>query len=181
LWKNAKDYCYAQNSGPQVIDSEGYRANVGIIISNAEGRVLWCRRVGQDAWQFPQGGIEAHETPEQALYRELREETGLQPEHVSVLASTRQWLKYHLPEHLIRQECGRKCIGQKQKWFLLRLKSKESALNLDRASKPEFDDWRWVDYWYPVSAVIFFKRDVYEQALTELEPALGKEPGVSPG
>jgi putative (di)nucleoside polyphosphate hydrolase len=160
-----------------VIDPEGYRANVGIIISNTEGRVLWCRRVGQDAWQFPQGGIETHETPEQALYRELREETGLQPEHVSVLGTTRDWLKYHLPEHLIRQEYGRKCIGQKQKWFLLRLRSKESALDLEHAAKPEFDDWRWVDYWYPVSAVIFFKRDVYEQALKELEPALRARPG----
>jgi putative (di)nucleoside polyphosphate hydrolase len=173
---------YAQAGGPQVIDSEGYRANVGIIISNAEGRVLWCRRVGQqDAWQFPQGGIEEHETPEQALYRELREETGLRPEHVSVLGSTRKWLKYQLPEYLIRQECGLRCIGQKQKWFLLRLRSKESALDLERASKPEFDDWRWVDYWYPASAVIFFKRDVYEQALRELEPALHGEPGAAAG
>lgn len=123
-----------------------------------------------------------HESPEQALYRELREETGLRPEHVNVLACTRNWLKYHLPEHLIRQECGRKCIGQKQKWFLLRLESKkESALNFERAPKPEFDDWRWVDYWYPVSAVIFFKRDVYEQALRELEPALRREPGRGAG
>jgi putative (di)nucleoside polyphosphate hydrolase len=172
---------YAQSGGLQVIDSEGYRANVGIVISNARGQVLWCRRVGQDAWQFPQGGIEEHETPEQALYRELREETGLRPEHVSVLASTRAWLKYHLPEYLIRQECGRRCIGQKQKWFLLRLDSRESVLNLKRAPKPEFDDWSWVDYWYPVSAVIFFKRAVYEQALKELEPALHGAPDPGSG
>jgi putative (di)nucleoside polyphosphate hydrolase len=155
-----------------VIDSEGYRANVGIIISNPSGKLLWCRRVGQDAWQFPQGGIKGHETPEQALYRELWEETGLEEAQVDVLGCTRNWLIYHLPENFIRTDGDQPCIGQKQKWFMLHLKSDVTGLHLNHASKPEFDDWRWVDYWYPVKEVIFFKRDVYEKALTELEPLL---------
>ena len=68
-----------------MIDSDGYRSNVGIILRNADGRLLWARRVGQDAWQFPQGGIAETETPEEAMYRELHEEIGLQAQHGHVL------------------------------------------------------------------------------------------------
>jgi putative (di)nucleoside polyphosphate hydrolase len=161
-----------------VIDSEGYRANVGIIISNPAGKLLWCRRVGQDAWQFPQGGIKSHETPEQALYRELWEETGLREGQVDMLGCTRNWLVYRLPENFIRADGEQLCIGQKQKWFLLHLKSEIKGLQLDNAPKPEFDDWCWVDYWHPVKEVIFFKRDVYEKALTELEPLLRRRLGA---
>jgi len=87
-----------------VIDAEGYRANVGIIVANAQGQLLWARRVGgADAWQFPQGGINEGETPEQALYRELHEEVGLKPEHVKIIAVTNGWLNYNLPKHLVRE------------------------------------------------------------------------------
>jgi putative (di)nucleoside polyphosphate hydrolase len=156
----------------QVIDCEGYRANVGIILSNREGRVLWCKRVGQNAWQFPQGGIQPDETPEQALFRELREETGLQPEHVKIIARTKTWLRYRLPRHLIRRHTTPCCIGQKQVWFMLRLMGDEECVNLARSDKPEFDGWRWVDYWLPMHEVVFFKRRVYRRALSELAPFL---------
>ncbi|QIT54043.1 RNA pyrophosphohydrolase [Aquisalimonas sp. 2447] len=155
-----------------MIDSDGFRANVGIILSNEEGRVFWGRRIGQNAWQFPQGGIKRDETPEQALYRELHEEVGLEPAHVEVIGATAGWLRYHLPRHLVRRHQRPLCIGQKQQWFLLRLVGGESAVRLDASGSPEFDDWRWVDYWRPARDVVFFKRHVYRRALRELAPLL---------
>lgn len=152
------------------IDSEGFRANVGIILCDARGLVLVGGRVGQNAWQFPQGGIRHRESPEQAMYRELREEIGLHPDDVAVLGSTADWLRYRLPEQYVRRRMRPLCIGQKQRWFLLRLLSAESRLQLDTTTTPEFDRWRWVDYWQPLSEVIYFKREVYRQALGELEP-----------
>jgi len=151
-----------------VIDSEGYRPNVGIILCNAEGRLFWARRIGQHSWQFPQGGIRRDESPEQAMFRELAEEVGLRPEHVQMIGSTRGWLRYRLPRRLVRQGCRPPCIGQKQIWFLLRMRCGEDAVRLDLSEHPEFDLWQWVDYWYPLHAVVAFKRHVYWRALHEL-------------
>jgi putative (di)nucleoside polyphosphate hydrolase len=129
-------------------------------------------RVGKDAWQFPQGGIRVGESPEEALYRELHEETGLAPGDVRLLAATAGWLSYRLPEQYIRRNVRPLCIGQKQRWFLLRLLVDDSRLRPDTTSAPEFDRWRWVGFWEPVDAVIHFKREVYVQALTELGSSL---------
>ncbi|GGZ65006.1 RNA pyrophosphohydrolase [Lysobacter xinjiangensis] len=153
-----------------VIDPDGYRPNVGIVIMNAEGRVFWARRVHRDGWQFPQGGMNTDETPLEAMYRELREETGLLPQHVEVLAATPGWLRYRLPQRAIRRRDRLVCIGQKQVWFLLQLKGDESAVRLDLTDKPEFDHWRWVDFWYPLEHVVTFKRGVYSRALRHLAP-----------
>ena len=155
-----------------MIDTDGYRANVGIILSNQEGQVMWARRLGQDAWQFPQGGIGAGEIPVDAMYRELWEETGLREKDVDILASTNSWLRYKLPKRLIRKNSEPRCIGQKQIWFLLRLLSSEGELDLAASRKPEFDDWKWVNYWHPTENVVFFKRRVYQCALTQLESCL---------
>jgi len=155
-----------------VIDSEGYRANVGIILSNREGQLLWARRVGQDAWQFPQGGIQRDETAEQALFRELMEEVGLDRDDVEILGVTRGWLRYRLPERLVRHHSKPICIGQKQRWYMLRMLSDDSRVRLDLHNPPEFDDWRWVSYWQPLRDIVSFKRRVYERALTELAPLL---------
>jgi putative (di)nucleoside polyphosphate hydrolase len=158
----------------QVIDEEGFRANVGIVISNKHGSLLWAKRIGQDAWQFPQGGIKQGESPEEALYRELDEEVGLQREHVRILHQTRDWLKYRLPRNFIRRHSLPVCIGQKQKWFLLGLEVPEEEIDLTRSAQPEFDAWRWVEYWHPLQEVIDFKREVYRQALQELERPLNR-------
>jgi putative (di)nucleoside polyphosphate hydrolase len=157
-----------------VIDAYGYRPNVGIVLSNTEGRLFWARRIGQNAWQFPQGGIKQDESPQQALYRELWEEVGLRPQHVNILGNTRGWLHYKLPLWLVRQKQEPLCIGQKQVWYLLQLASSESAISLDKTSRPEFDQWRWVEYWQPLDEVVPFKREVYNKALLELEPLLTK-------
>ena len=156
-----------------MIDAEGFRPNVGIILTNAEGQVLWARRHGHDAWQFPQGGINAGETPEQAMYRELWEEVGLEQEDVKIIAQTRGWLRYRLPRRYVRHENPPPvCIGQKQKWFLLSLLSHTDRIHLNKCHPPEFDGWRWVSYWYPLNQVVSFKREVYRKALLELATRL---------
>lgn len=153
-----------------MIDPDGFRPNVGIILTDGDGRVFWARRIGQEAWQFPQGGIDHNETPRDALYRELAEEVGLEPQHVELVGGTTRWLRYHLPRHLIRRNRRPLCIGQKQLWFMLRLVGSEESVRLDAGDKPEFDHWCWVDYWRPVREVVFFKRQVYRRALKELAP-----------
>lgn len=159
-----------------MIDRKGFRLNVGIILSNGEGRLFWGRRIGRtDAWQFPQGGLQDYETVEETMYRELREELGLKPEDINILAISKQWLYYRLPQHFRRHYSKPLCIGQKQKWFLLQLISDENRIHFDATNTPEFDQWRWVDYWYPLQEVIAFKRGVYKKALTEFSPVFKKQ------
>jgi putative (di)nucleoside polyphosphate hydrolase len=155
------------------VDSDGFRPNVGIVLCNHAGKVFWARRVGgHDAWQFPQGGIHADESAEEALYRELFEEVGLQPDHVRIIARTKGWLRYRIPKRFRRYNSTPGFQGQKQKWFLLHMQGDAEAVRMDHSEKPEFDAWRWVSYWYPVSQVVDFKRDVYRRALKELAPHL---------
>jgi putative (di)nucleoside polyphosphate hydrolase len=150
-----------------LIDPEGFRANVGIVLMQG-AQVFLGRRTGGRGWQFPQGGVRAGESPEQALYRELDEETGLEAPSVELIGETREWLRYRLPPRYIRRNSHPVCIGQKQRWFLLRLKSAGAVFDFRRTNEPEFDHWRWVSWWEPVREVIYFKRPVYAQALTEL-------------
>ena len=155
-----------------MIDSEGYRANIGIVITNEKKQILLAKRYKQDAWQLPQGGIDKDETELDALYRELEEEVGLAPEQVSLLAKTPKWLRYELPKEHIRRKQKPTCIGQKQVWYLLKLVSSDTDISLNLHNKVEFDDWKWVDYWNPVDEVINFKKEVYEDMLKALAPVL---------
>lgn len=150
------------------IDSDGFRANVGIILMRECGELFLGGRTGGRGWQFPQGGVRQDEPLEQALYRELSEEIGLGAEDVEVLGSTRSWLRYRLPPRYVRRNSRPVCIGQKQRWFLLRFKSTEDRFRFDSTPQPEFECWRWVPYWTPVQEVIYFKRRVYARALHEL-------------
>jgi putative (di)nucleoside polyphosphate hydrolase len=152
-----------------MIDRDGYRPNVGIILVNWKNEVFWGKRINQHSWQFPQGGIKFGETPEQAMYRELREEVGLVPEHVEILGRTRGWLRYEVPDQWIRREWRGNYRGQKQIWYLLRLVGHDSDVSLRATTHPEFDAWRWHNYRVPLETVIEFKREVYRRALSELE------------
>lgn len=152
-----------------VIDRAGYRLNVGIVLINDSGRVFWGKRQGHDAWQFPQGGLATGEEASQAMLRELREEIGLEREDIEILGVTKRWLKYKLPKQYLRHGSEPLVIGQKQKWYLLKLVSSEQKIRLDLSDSPEFDSWRWIDYHEPQELVIFFKKQVYTQALKELE------------
>jgi len=157
-----------------IVDANGFRHNVGIILANKAGRVFWAKRVGRDAWQFPQGGIQLNESPEQTLFRELKEEIGLNENDVVILGRTRRWLWYRLPPRMVRKT-EPICIGQKQLWYLLQLEKEESRIRFDVTEKPEFDEGQWVSYWYPLRQVVLFKREVYRRALKELAPCLFKQ------
>ncbi len=152
-----------------MIDKDGYRPNVGIVICNARNEVFWGKRVRQDSWQFPQGGIKHGESPEQAMFRELMEEVGLAPEHVRILGRTRDWMRYDVPRDWVKREWRGHYRGQKQIWYLLRLVGRECDVSLRASSHPEFDAWRWSEYWMPAEVVVEFKREVYRLALAELE------------
>lgn len=147
---------------------EKLRQNVGIALLNSIGQFFWAKRMHQDAWQFPQGGIHPHETVESALFRELHEEIGLREADVRILGCSSKWLTYSLPEPLLGE--GKEYTGQKQKWFLLKLCAPEETIQLHLSASPEFEKWRWVSYWFPLHQVVFFKKEVYRQMLLEFVP-----------
>lgn len=162
-----------------MIDNDGYRLNIGIVLANDEHKLFWGKRISicqSEAWQFPQGGICAYETLKEAMYRELTEETGLTESDVEILKITRRWFYYQLPSATARKLSDvrdrKRCIGQRQRWFLLKLISAPEKICFDKNETPEFSDWCWVDYWYPVQNVVSFKREVYAQVLSEFEPVL---------
>jgi putative (di)nucleoside polyphosphate hydrolase len=170
-----------------MLDREGYRPNVGIILVNHKNEVFWGKRIREHAWQFPQGGIKYGESPVQAMFRELHEEVGLRPDHVRILGRTRDWLRYDVPDTFIRRESRGHYKGQKQIWFLLRMVGRDTDVQLRATHHPEFDAWRWSNYWVSLDSVIDFKRAVYTQALNELssiifrrpEPKFLRQPAVS--
>ncbi|MDA1330982.1 MAG: RNA pyrophosphohydrolase [Proteobacteria bacterium] len=159
-----------------MIDREGYRPNVGIILCNKRNEVFWGKRAREYAWQFPQGGIQEGESPAQAMYRELDEEVGLAPHHVKIIGRTRGWLRYDVPRQFVRRETRLIYKGQKQIWFLLRLVGFDSDVSLRKSTVPEFDAWRWHPFFVPLDSVVEFKRDVYKKALIELAPYLRLKP-----
>jgi putative (di)nucleoside polyphosphate hydrolase len=156
-----------------MIDQDGYRPNVCMVIVNRAGQVFWAKRARENAWQFPQGGINTEESTEAALFRELKEETGLRVSSVDIIAVTKHWYRYRLPRRMLNSR-NSNFVGQKQKWFLLRFKGDEAEFDLDYSGSPEFDDWQWVSYWYPVSQIVGFKKNVYIKAMKELAPSLNK-------
>lgn len=153
-----------------MINEDGFRLNVGIMLLNKSKQVFWARRVkNKNAWQFPQGGVKEGETLEQAMFRELNEELGLSALDVKILSVSNQWLSYRLPKRYWRKNSLPLVIGQKQKWFLLEMISDDSQIQLDSVLPAEFDQWRWVDYHYPLNNVIDFKKEVYKSAICEFE------------
>lgn len=162
-----------------MLDRDGFRPNVGIILCNDDGKVFWGKRIKEHAWQFPQGGIDHGESPEIAMYRELMEEVGLRPEHIEILGRTRDWLRYEVPSNWVKRDMRNTYRGQKQIWFLLRLVGRDTDVSLRATAHPEFDAWRWSDYWVPLEDVVDFKREVYTAALNELVAYLHNKPKAS--
>ena len=146
-----------------MFDEEGYRANVGIILCNNVRQVFWESAYGNPVGSFRKGELSRGKPPNRLCIGNYREETGLLPQHVEILAKTKGWLKYNVPDRWIKRTWRGIYRGQKQIWFLLRLIGSDADIHLDESRKPEFDDWRWTDYWISLDTVIEFKRDVYRR------------------
>ncbi len=142
-----------------------YRPNVGVMLANRVGRVFVGERLDSPgAWQMPQGGIDAGETPRDAALRELEEETGVPPRLVTVEAELGDWLTYDLPADLIGKLWKGRYRGQKQRWFLMRFHGADEDVNI-RTSHPEFSRWQWMEPAALLSHIVPFKRPVYEAVL----------------
>ena len=157
----------------------GYRLNICIVVTNAKGEALWARRSDfSNAWQFPQGGMKSGESVYDTMFRELKEEVGLTKSDVRVLGETENWYSYKLKTTVDTNGKQYAYIGQKQKWFLLRLLTNEDAIDLSQdGANSEFDAWKWVSYWTPLSEIAKFKRRVYRCAMEALAPYLTIEEG----
>lgn len=147
-----------------------YRSNVGIMMVNEKGYVFVGQRLdnNQNAWQMPQGGIDAGEDPETAAYRELLEETGVKKQDVRFVASSSQWLSYDLPEDLIPILWNGKFRGQKQKWFLFKFLGEDGDINI-ATEHPEFSKWKWIPKENLLKEIVPFKKSVYENVLKEFK------------
>ena len=147
-----------------------YRSNVGIMMVNEKGYVFVGQRLdnNQNAWQMPQGGIDAGEDPETAAYRELLEETGVKKQNVRFVASSSQWLSYDLPEDLIPILWNGKFRGQKQKWFLFKFLGEDVDINI-ATEHPEFSKWKWISKENLLKEIVPFKKSVYENVLKEFK------------
>ena len=154
---------------------EEYRPCVAAVIVGPKNKVLWCQRIDHDGWQFPQGGIDQGESPLEAVLRETKEEVGLEEQDIEIIFETKDWFKYDVPRDK-RPKYFRRNVykGQKQKWFLARLLSDDTKINLHASRPIEFDDWVWSSYWYPLETVVPFKKEVYRQALIHLLPEYNK-------
>ena len=150
------------------IGIEHYRPCVAMLIIK-KGRVLLLERSNHpDNWQVPQGGVEERESPHDALWRELKEETGITSSSVEIASVTKDYLYYQIP--CSYRHPKQKYIGQKQVWFLLNMHGSERSIRLNQSNNPEFTRWEWVSYWNVLACIVPFKKEVYRQALVEFLP-----------
>ena len=151
------------------IASLPYRPCAGVVLINREGLVFGGQRIDNpgDAWQMPQGGLDYGELPEEAALRELTEETGVVRDKVEVLAQTRDWITYELPDELLGKLWQGKYRGQEQMWFAMRFLGDDSDINIETETA-EFSQWRWMTPADLIEKIVPFKRQVYEAVFADL-------------
>ena len=145
-----------------------YRSGVGIMLINAKKEIFVGKRIdnNSDAWQMPQGGLDVGESEDVAMFRELKEETGIDESNIRVLKKSHGHHYYNLPYKLQKKFWGGKYLGQKQRWYLAEFIGDESAINI-ATEHPEFSDWKWISGDVIISAIVGFKRELYEDVLNE--------------
>ncbi|PKP74879.1 MAG: RNA pyrophosphohydrolase [Alphaproteobacteria bacterium HGW-Alphaproteobacteria-6] len=158
-----------QRAGRPAVEAAGglpYRPCVGVMLINAQGLIFAGQRKDSDsaAWQMPQGGIDAGETPRQAALRELGEETGIPPERVEFVARAHRWMSYDLPPELLGKVWGGRYRGQRQRWFLYRYTGRDDEIDI-ATDHPEFSAWRWIGAEEMLAAIVPFKRAVYDEVI----------------
>ena len=155
------------------VEPKAYRPNVGIMLVNAQNKVFVGQRLDRltNAWQMPQGGIDDGEDPDNAVFRELAEETGVTQDLVRIEAITKEWIHYDLPKDLIDKLWSGKYKGQRQRYYLLRFLGRDNQINID-SKEPEFSAWKWIDYDDLLDNIVAFKRDVYRQVVAEFREYL---------
>ncbi len=146
-----------------------YRDGVGIMLLNAQGKVFVAKRLDTlaEAWQMPQGGIDADEEPRAAALRELTEETGVPADNVTILAESADWHRYDLPDDLIPIIWKGQYRGQQQKWFVMRLDGDDSLINIHADDHPEFSEWKWIPMHELPEVIVPFKRELYATLVAE--------------
>ena len=159
-------------SAPEIQDQEKpdylYRSGVGIMLINQKKEIFVGKRIDNhsDSWQMPQGGLDAGESEDEAMFRELKEETGIDDFSVKVLHKSQGYLYYNLPYKLQKKFWGGKYLGQKQRWYLAEFIGDESSISV-QTEKPEFSDWKWIAPDNIVDAIVAFKRGLYEEVIGE--------------
>ena len=154
-----------------MIEALPYRKGVGAVIFNNFGLVWLGRRISYptkkitDNWQMPQGGIDENETPELAILREVKEETGT--EMVELIDKAKGWIDYDLPENLVGVAWNGRFRGQRQQWFALRFTGKNTDFDLTAGRNPEFSEWRWAELATLPELIVPFKRNLYVQIAAE--------------
>ena len=146
-----------------------YRDGVGIMLLNTQGKVFVAKRLDTlaEAWQMPQGGIDAGELPQAAALRELTEETGIPANNVTILAESADWYRYNLPDDLIPIIWKGQYRGQQQKWFVLRLDGDDSLIDITAHEHPEFSEWKWIKMHELPEVIVPFKRELYAALVAE--------------
>ena len=155
------------------MQSGQFRQCVGIILINKDQRIFVGQRLDfrSDAWQMPQGGIDAGEKPIEAALRELYEVTSILEKSVDVIKESKNWIKYYLPKELVPMLWSGRFVGQRQKWFLMRFNGKDEEININTL-KPEFSKWRWCTRQDLVKYIVPFKRKTYELITEEFKQYL---------
>ncbi|MCE2687920.1 MAG: RNA pyrophosphohydrolase [Rickettsiales bacterium] len=145
-----------------------YRNGVGIMLINQEKKIFIGKRIdsydNSEAWQMPQGGIDIGEEEEIAMFRELQEETGVNKKSVKIISRTPNYYYYNLPPQLQKKLWNGKYLGQKQRWYILQLEDKDSAINI-KTEHPEFIDWKWSNKEEVIELIIDFKKDLYRDVM----------------
>ena len=147
------------------------RIGVGIVVLSQHNKVFVGKRRDNpiNKWQMPQGGVDKNENLENAMRRELCEETSITS--VEIIKELNDWLTYYLPKNLVGKIWKGKYRGQKQKWFIVKFIGKEEEININ-TKHPEFIEWRWLNIDELPNVIVDFKKKVYDDLVLQIKKTI---------